>query len=148
MIAHAGLIARRRGGAWAGVLIEGPSGCGKSDLALRALGRGFTLVADDRVRLIPSGGALFGAAPEALAGLIEARGQGVVRRPFIPCARVRLRVACAAHPEAVERLPGPASPVILGVAVKTLDLWPFEAAAVDKIHLALDILEGSLNGGI
>jgi serine kinase of HPr protein (carbohydrate metabolism regulator) len=148
MIAHAGLIARRAGGAWAGVLIDGPSGVGKSDLALRALGRGFTLVADDRVRLFASGGGLFGAPPEALAGLIEARGQGVVRRPFIPSARVRLRVACAANPGAIERLPERAGTVILGVALPTLALWPFEAAAVDKIDLALDILEGSLNGGI
>ena len=49
MIRHAGLIARRMGGVWRGVLIEGPSGAGKSDLALRALDQGFRLVADDRV---------------------------------------------------------------------------------------------------
>ena len=34
MIRHAGLVARRAGGVWRGVLIEGPSGSGKSDLAL------------------------------------------------------------------------------------------------------------------
>ena len=33
MILHAGLIALRLDGHWAGVLIEGPSGSGKSDLA-------------------------------------------------------------------------------------------------------------------
>ena len=48
---HAGLIALYDAGGWKGVLIEGASGSGKSDLALRCLGRGFRLVADDRTRL-------------------------------------------------------------------------------------------------
>ena len=60
MILHAGLVARRQDGYWRGVLIEGASGAGKSDLALRALDHGFRLVADDRVVVWASGGALYG----------------------------------------------------------------------------------------
>ena len=60
------------------MLIEGASGSGKSDLALRCLPLGFRLVSDDRTRLWVSEGRLFGAAPEPIAGLIEARGLGVM----------------------------------------------------------------------
>ncbi len=109
MIVHGGLIARRLGEHWRGVLIEGPSGAGKSDLALRALERGFSLVADDRVRLFVSGGRLYGRAPSALAGLIEARGIGVTRRPFVAfAARLSMvgRIACQVRrsPSSVSRI--------------------------------------------
>ena len=83
-IRHAGLIARRIRGRWLGALIEGPSGAGKSDLALRALDRGFRLVADDRVLVWAADGRVFGRAPAPLRGLIEARGLGVI--PVEPVA--------------------------------------------------------------
>src|SRR3954468_23707618 len=88
VIVHAGLIARRSGGPWRGVLIEGPSGSGKSDLALRALEAGFRLVADDRVVLWASEGRLFGRAPETLFGLIEVRGLDVIRVEALPLCEV------------------------------------------------------------
>jgi serine kinase of HPr protein (carbohydrate metabolism regulator) len=81
MIRHAGLIAHRVAGTWRGALVEGPSGVGKSDLALRALDQGFVLVADDRTLVFVSGGELYGRAPDALAGLVEARGLGVLPQP-------------------------------------------------------------------
>jgi serine kinase of HPr protein (carbohydrate metabolism regulator) len=71
MIRHAGLVALRLDGLWRGALIEGPSGGGKSDLALRAIEAGFRLVADDRVVVWTSGGALFGRAPDPIRELIE-----------------------------------------------------------------------------
>ena len=74
MIRHASLIAARMAGYWQGVLIEGPSGAGKSNLVLRGLGAGFRLVADDRVIIFASQGRLYGRAPDALAGLVESRG--------------------------------------------------------------------------
>lgn len=70
-----------------GVLLRGPSGGGKSVLALTLLdrwsGRGLPafLVADDRIELYQSGGVLSMQAPGALAGLIELRGRGIVKRP-------------------------------------------------------------------
>lgn len=134
MIRHAGLIARRVAGNWRGALIEGPSGVGKSDLALRALDQGFCLVADDRTLVFVSGGKLFGRAPEPLAGLIEARGLGVLSQPYRPFCRIDLLVRCVAEPRAVERLPDPLFEVIEGVSTPVLELWPLEPAAPGKIR--------------
>lgn len=71
----------------AGVLLRGPSGAGKSVLALSLLdrweGRGLPafLVSDDRVDLVQTGRDLSMRAPETLAGLIELRGRGIIKRP-------------------------------------------------------------------
>jgi len=134
MIRHAGLIARRVAGDWRGALIEGPSGVGKSDLALRALDQGFCLVADDRTLVFVSNGKLFGRAPDALAGLVEARGLGVLSQAWRPFCRIDLLVRGVATPGAVERLPDPMFEVIEGVSTPVLELWPLEPAAPGKIR--------------
>ena len=69
------------------MLLRGPSGAGKSVLALSLLdrweGRGLPafLVSDDRVDLVQTGRELSMRSPENLAGLIELRGRGIVKRP-------------------------------------------------------------------
>lgn len=136
MIRHAGLIALRRHGRWDGVLIEGASGAGKSDLALRTLAEGFRLVADDRVIVWTSGGAVYGRAPEPLAGLIEARGLGVVREQAIRFSRIVLVVENGDP----ERLPDPETVELLGLVVPRLTLWLKEPAAPAKLRRALDHL--------
>jgi len=140
MIRHAGLIARRVAGTWRGALIEGPSGVGKSDLMLRALDQGFVLVADDRTLVFVSGGRLHGRAPDALAGLIEARGLGVLPQPHRPFCRIDLLVRCVDGPRAVERLPDPTFQVIEGVSTPVLDLWPLEPGAPGKIRRVFEHL--------
>ena len=147
MILHAGLIARRVRGCWRGVLIEGPSGCGKSDLALRALSRGFRLVADDRVLAFVNDGRLYGRAPDALAGLIEARGVGVVRREHLPFAAIALRAQCVGKPDEVERLPDLELCEVLGHSLPTLAIWPFEPSAPAKLTAALEHLGGGAQQG-
>lgn len=93
------------------VLIRGPSGAGKSRLALeliQAAGGGHLrfarLVADDRVSLEAVNGRLVARAPDALAGLLEVRGVGILQLPYEACAIVGLVVDLAA---AAERLPPP-----------------------------------------
>ncbi len=140
MIVHAGLIALRLGGGWRGVLIQGPSGSGKSDLALRAIGQGFRLVADDRTVLFLSAGRLFGRAPGPLHGLIEIRGVGVARMAVLNLAPVVLSVRCKTTPDAVERHPESTFIDLLGVATPILDLWPFENSAPAKISRAIEHL--------
>jgi HPr kinase/phosphorylase len=95
------------------VLIRGPSGSGKSRLALdliQAAQNGTLLfarlVADDRVHLQRSGGRLLVRPAEALAGLIEVHGVGVLRLAYEPGAVVGLVVDLAAAD--AERLPDPA----------------------------------------
>ena len=57
---HATAVARHTPTGWRGVLIQGPSGVGKSDLALRLIGQGWRLVADDWTHLWTSDDALYG----------------------------------------------------------------------------------------
>jgi serine kinase of HPr protein (carbohydrate metabolism regulator) len=140
MILHAGLVALRLDGYWRGVLIEGPSGGGKSDLALKALEAGFRLVADDRVMVWRSGEALYGRAPQPLAGLIEARGHGVIHEPTIGLAQILLAAHCVHPGQPVERLPDAETRAIAGVAVPSFEIDPFEASAPAKLRRALQHL--------
>jgi serine kinase of HPr protein (carbohydrate metabolism regulator) len=133
VIVHAGLLALRLDGRWRGVLVEGSSGCGKSDLALRLLEAGFRLVADDRVLLWTAAGRLFGRAPDALRGLIEVRGQGVLAETALPLAQVSL----VARPGDGERMPEPETSEILGVGLPLIRLDYLEASAAAKLRRAL-----------
>jgi serine kinase of HPr protein (carbohydrate metabolism regulator) len=140
MIRHAGLVALRLDGLWRGALIEGPSGGGKSDLALRAIEAGFRLVADDRVVVWTSGGALFGRAPDPIRELIESRGVGVLPEPSVAFAQIVVAVACATSGEAIERTPELRCVEIAGIAVPRLRIDPFEASAPAKLRRALQHL--------
>jgi serine kinase of HPr protein (carbohydrate metabolism regulator) len=144
MILHAGLIARRSSGHWRGVLIEGASGSGKSDLALKALERGWSLVADDRTLIWRDGGRLWGRAPDTLAGLIEARGLGIVAADRLPFAEIALVVRCAAAAD-LERAPEPAAWSALGVSLPVVALAPFEESATAKLDRALGALDSRDN---
>lgn len=67
-----------------GFLIFGRAGSGKTRLALEMIALGADLVADDRVLLAPRpGGGVLLRPPPALAGLIELRGAGVLRHPWL-----------------------------------------------------------------
>ena len=111
MILHAGLVSTYLDGFWRGVLIEGASGAGKSDLALRMLDQGFRLVADDRVLIWASGGALYGRAPQTLANLIEVRGLGICPEQALPFSRIVLAARCEPAERRVE-YPGRFNPSI------------------------------------
>ena len=136
MILHAGLIACWSHGGWRGVLIEGPSGAGKSDLALRCLDDGFRLVADDRTIVWRSGDRVFGRAPEALSGLIEARGLGVLREPALAFCQVVLVAACGP----AERLPEPQSAARGGGQLPLVAVSPLESSAPAKLRRAIEHL--------
>lgn len=86
-----------------GVLLIGSSGSGKSALALQLMAYGAHLVSDDRTDLRQDGDTLIASAPDALFGLIEARGVGILAAEALPAAKVVL-VVDLDHVE-VERLP-------------------------------------------
>jgi len=98
-----------------GLLILGPSGAGKSSLALQIIGLGGQLVADDRVVLRPQVGQLIASAAQGLAGLVEARGLGLMRLGFVEQAPVVL-VADLAQ-SSPSRLPQPCDIQITDVAL-------------------------------
>ena len=125
-----------------GVLIRGRSGAGKSDLALRLIDAGARLVADDQVRLTPSGTAPVASAPTSIRGLIEARGVGIVALPTRAAARVRL-VVDLVGPRSVPRLPAPLRVSLVGASVPAIVLTPFEGSAPLKVRLALRFGAGS-----
>src|SRR5215468_9880293 len=125
--ASAVLVGRRA------VLIRGPSGAGKSRLAWElieaARGGAVTfacLVGDDRVHLQAVGGRLLVRPAEALAGLIELRGVGILRRDHEACAVVGLVVDLAAAD--AERLPETGEASIHGVSLPRLAVAPGVAA--------------------
>ena len=115
------------------VLIRGPSGSGKSRLAwelIEAARDGAVafarLVGDDRVHLQAAGGRLLVQPNEALAGLIELRGVGILRRDHDPCAVVGLVVDLAAAD--AERLPERREIVVEGIPIPRLAVAPAVAA--------------------
>ena len=75
-----------------GLLILGKSGAGKSSLAMAMIALGAVLVADDRSDIGLIDGHLIASAPETLQGLIEARGIGLLRLPFLAKAVVTAAV--------------------------------------------------------
>jgi HPr kinase/phosphorylase len=119
----------------AGVLLVGPAGSGKSDLVLRLIDRGFVLVADDRVDI--DGG--HARPPASLAGLLEVRGLGIVRLPFLDRARLVLAVDLSADGE---RLPSPEA--ARGLGVPLIRMRAFSASAAQRVGLALDAALGRL----
>jgi HPr kinase/phosphorylase len=122
------------------VLLRGPSGAGKSDLALRLIDGGAKLVADDRVELERDGGRIVAFAPPAIAGVIEARGIGLLRVGCTGRTPLSLVIDLVAA-EAVERLPEKSTCDILGVALPLRSLAAFEASAPAKVRLAVSAVE-------
>lgn len=95
-----------------GLLILGAAGSGKSALALALMAFGARLVADDRTELFRRGEAVIARAPTAIAGLIEARGLGILRAEA--AAEASLAAAVDLDARVQERLPQPHRIALLG----------------------------------
>ena len=125
------------------VLLRGEPGSGKSDLALRLIDQGWDLVADDYTELELHDGRLCAHAPEAIQGLIEARGIGIVRVGCVPRVPV-LALFDLAPLSTIDRLPEVDSEVLLGQAVPRYRLHGLDASAPAKVRLALKALRDNL----
>lgn len=115
-----------------GLLILGPSGSGKSTLALQLMAHGARLVADDRCLVFPRQGRLVATCPPPLAGLIEARGVGILNAD--PQAEAELVLAVDLGQAETERLPPRRTYAHHGVALD-LVLGPVSA------HLGHSLLQ-------
>lgn len=126
----------------AGVLLQGPPGSGKSDLVLRLLDCGFELAADDRVE-IENGWA---SPPDALAGLLEVRGLGVLIMAYKAPVRLILAVELSSLAFAsAERLPAPRFHPFLvnaGLALPVVIIDPAQPSAPARVGRALDCALG------
>ena len=114
-----------------GVLIVGPSGSGKSGLALQLMALGADLVSDDRTDVTMVSGALRATAPPTIAGLIEARGVGILNAPVQSDTAIALIVDMGQAE--TERLPHRRLRTIQGVTLPCLH-------KVDAAHFAAAVL--------
>lgn len=93
-----------------GVLIEGTSGSGKTSLALGLLEASQTrgiegaLVTDDQALLACDADGLKASAPEAIRGMAEVRGYGIVQLPFEESATIHL-IARLVDDVRIDRMP-------------------------------------------
>lgn len=101
-----------------GALLLGASGAGKSGLALRLMALGARLVADDRVVVRRGPAGLVAAAPAALAGMIEARGVGLLRAE--PLSQALLAIAVDLDGAPAARMPQPREIFLLGVQLELI----------------------------
>lgn len=99
-----------------GLLILGASGSGKSSLALDLIALGATLVSDDRTLVTPGRPPTLDA-PDTIAGLIEARGIGLI---CMPHTSAPLSLIVDLDSSETDRLPQKRESVIAGHAVRTL----------------------------
>lgn len=141
-----------------GILIRGRPGSGKSELALRlidAAGYGAgevplraILVADDQTLLHVQDGRLVASPPATLAGLIELRGQGLLRLPHQPEATVALVVDLREAAEII-RLPEEhlLTCQIAGVTVPRIALDRAQPAAPAIVRMILTVRLNLLPGG-
>ena len=131
-----------------GVLVRGEPGSGKSDLALRLIdgpgcGTGgemmaARLVADDQVCLLVTEKGITASPPDALAGLLEIRGIGIVNCDHVPEAVLALIVDLNAA-ERTERLPelSESSVDLLGAALPRIWVDAARPSAPARVRAGL-----------
>ena len=118
-----------------GLLIEGAPGTGKSSLALALIDRGAVLVGDDGVVLSVRDGQLWGAPHPNTQGLLEVRNLGILTAPFVPGARICLKLVLDAKaPRFIDQA---VREVIAGITIPVLRLWPDTPVLALRAELAL-----------
>ncbi|MCK0140919.1 serine kinase [Aliiroseovarius sp. F20344] len=122
----------------AAVMITGPSGSGKSALALELIGLGASLVADDLSQIEIQDGEPYAVAPPEMAGVIEARGVGLINVSH--CSKAHLRLVVDMGQIETARLPSsPAVTDVNGCAIECL-------FRVDAPYFAIAIVNLLRNG--
>ena len=122
------------------VMLIGKSGSGKSSLALALIeGHGATLIGDDQLLVTAQADGLYVAPHARLAGLIEMRGLGLLRRDYRQNITLALVVDLVTQ-DATPRLAEAAFYHQDGQDVPLLRLHGHDPHTALKIKLALDAL--------
>ena len=124
-----------------GVLILGEPASGKTGLAFSMInsGRG-TLVADDQVIIERVHKILMAQPPEALQGLMQIHGIGIVTFDYLAPVPLHLIVELVRHAE-VPLVPEKSEKEIQGLSLPLLKLAGDDASSADKLWLATDLLK-------
>ena len=122
-----------------GILLLGAPASGKSDLALRLiLHKQAILVSDDRTDIEIKSNKAYANTPQKIAGMIEVRGVGIQKMPYISGIEIKLAVELVKTYKEIERLPQEEFYEIEGIKIPLIKIYPFEASAPDKIVIKLD----------
>ena len=108
-----------------GVLIVGPSGSGKSSFALRLIGLGGKLIADDRTILSLHKNGIFATCPKTIQGKIEARGVGILLLSSKKNARISLVIDMGSA--ATDRIPKTDTYSLFGIHLPLIRVAPLDA---------------------
>lgn len=108
---------------------------------MRLIRQGALLVADDITMISNENGRLIASPPPAIAGMIEVRGIGICRVPYVATTAIAVVIDLALG-QKVERMPDTAGCEILGVRVSSYAFSAFDASSVDKVRLAADLAAG------
>ena len=119
-----------------GVLIVGLSGSGKSDLALRLIDSGATLICDDQTICKKVKSEIFLFAQKKICGLIEVRGLGLMKVPYIE--NIKLKMIVKLKEDVNERFPFTnRKKKIFGISIPVIEISSKEISAEAKIKLML-----------
>lgn len=127
MTVHACTVAFEKDDAAFAVVIAGSSGRGKSTLALELMAMGARLVSDDQTLMHVENGTLVATAPDAIKGLIEWRGIGLLAADCL--ARAQVAVWVDLDQEVSARLPEPSWKTVLGIRLPCLHIAATASAA-------------------
>ncbi|MFM8646887.1 MAG: HPr kinase/phosphorylase [Methylocystis sp.] len=125
-----------------GLLLRGPSGSGKSALTLALIAQSrqtnnfACLVADDRVQIEAVNGRLIARPHEKIAGLIEARGLGLITLPHLEACVLHALIDLATPDQPPKRLPEDSDKTaqLMGIELPRLVVDAHEWTAVTLIN--------------
>ena len=116
-----------------GLLIIGNSGSGKSDLSLRLIDCGAVLISDDYTVLnLTDTHTLCASCPPNITGLLEVRGIGIIKKPFIPTHHIDYVIELATD---YPRMPDMAYSNYKNIRIRKFLLNPFEISVLNKIQV-------------
>ena len=118
-----------------GVLLIGPSGSGKSDLALRLIDSGATLISDDQIICERRNDEIFLFPHKKINGLIEVRGVGIIKVPYIE--NVKLKMIVQLINKQPERIPVKEEKNFLNLKIKFIKIIGKEASSTAKVKIKL-----------